>query len=123
MKNIGKHILLSTIFLFIGIMIGVFIGSGTDGDAIQLTKTDISIIDGPAPTTAYYDEVIGRVNINTATAEELSSIPGIGKVTAQRIIEYRRKYGKFYSINDLLKVKGIGASSLEEIKPYITVGG
>ena len=123
MKNIGKYILSSAIFLFLGVMVGIFIGKGLDGDAILLTQTDLTIVDGPAPTTAYHNENLGRININTATIEELTSIPGIGKVTAQRIVEYRQKYGKFYSVTDLLKVKGIGKSTLENIRPYITVGG
>ena len=123
LKNIGKYTLLCAIFLFLGVMLGVFIGLGTDGNAIVLMQTEYSIIDGPAPTTAYRDEVLGRVNINTASAEELTSVPGIGTTTAQRIVEYRRKYGKFYSISDLLNVKGIGESTLEDIRPYITVGG
>ena len=63
------------------------------------------------------------MNINTANVEELTSVPGIGQTTAQRIVEYRRKYGKFYSVNDLLNVKGIGESTLEDIRSFITVGG
>lgn len=123
LKNIGKYILPCAIFLFLGIMVGLFIGLGTDGCAVTLIPSAFSIIDGPAPTTAYRDEVSGRVNINTATAEELTSVPGIGPTTAQRIVEYRRKYGRFYSVNDLLNIKGVGESTLEDIRPYITVGG
>lgn len=122
-KNIGRYILFSTIILFIGIMIGIFVANSYGSASITLIPQEISVIDGPAPTTAYRDEVLGRVNINTATAEELTSIPGIGQVTAQRIVDYRRKYGKFYSVNDLMNVKGIGESTLDDIRSYITVGG
>ena len=122
-KNIGTLILSCAIFLFLGIMFGLFIGHGTDGNAITLTPAEFTVIDGPSPTTAYRDEVLGRVNINTANVEELTSVPGIGQTTAQRIVEYRRKYGKFYSVSDLLNVKGIGESTLEDIRSFITVGG
>lgn len=122
-KNIGSIILACAIFLFLGVMLGLFIGYGTDGNAITLKPSEYVVVNGPSPTTAYRDEVLGRININTATAQELTSIPGIGEITAQRIVEYRMKYGKFYSLNDLLHIKGIGESTLEDIRPYITVGG
>ena len=123
MKNICKYIMVSAIFLFIGIMLGIFFGRNSGSDSILLTQTNSSEINTSSPTTAYYDEVLGRININSATADELTSVPGIGSVTAQRIVEYRRKYGKFYSINDLLKIKGISETTLDDIRPYITVGG
>jgi len=122
-KNIGTLILSCAIFLFLGTMLGLFIGQGTDGNAITLVPAEYSVVDGPSPTTAYRDEFLGRININTANAEELTSVPGIGQLTAQRIIDYRKKYGKFYSVNDLLNVKGIGESTLEDIRSFITVGG
>ena len=123
MKNISKYIMLSAIFLFIGIMLGIFFGRNSGSDSILLTQANSSEINTSSPTTAYYDEVLGRININSATVDELTSVPGIGSVTAQRIVEYRRKYGKFYSINDLLKIKGISETTLDDIRPYITVGG
>lgn len=61
------------------------------------------------------------VNINNAGIDELIKLPGIGLKTAEAIVQYRNKYGKFNSIEDLLKVKGIGISKLETIKDKIIV--
>lgn len=63
----------------------------------------------------------GKVNINTATAEELSSLPGIGPTRAQSIIEYRTANGPFQSIEDIKNVKGIGDATFEKLKDKITV--
>jgi competence protein ComEA len=61
------------------------------------------------------------INLNTATAEQLEAIPGIGPVLAQRIIEYRQTRGRFQSVDELLEVRGIGSKRLESMRPYVTV--
>lgn len=61
------------------------------------------------------------ININTATKDELDSLPGIGAVTAEAIIDYRTNIGVFKKIEDIMNVSGIGESSFEKIKDYITV--
>ncbi len=62
-----------------------------------------------------------KVNINTATAEELKTLSGIGDVTAERIIEYREKFGGFLSVDELENVKGIGEKLIDKIRPYIKI--
>ncbi|MFA3783760.1 ComEA family DNA-binding protein [Melioribacteraceae bacterium 4301-Me] len=62
-----------------------------------------------------------KININTAGIDNLVLLPGIGTKTAEKIIDYRNKVGKFNKIEDLLNIKGIGNSKLERIKKYITV--
>lgn len=62
-----------------------------------------------------------RVNINTATQEELETLPGIGPVLAGRIIEYRQKNGRFLSAEDIKNVSGIGDAKFEQIKDKITL--
>ena len=63
------------------------------------------------------------VNINTATVQDFESLPGIGPVMAQRIVDYRNEHGPFKSVEELTKVKGIGESKLEELLDLITTGG
>jgi competence protein ComEA len=61
------------------------------------------------------------ININTATQGELETLPGVGPVTAQKIIAYRQTAGGFSTIEEIQKVSGIGPATFEKIKMYITV--
>jgi len=61
------------------------------------------------------------VNLNTATAAQLATIPGVGEKTAERIIEYRQKNGAFKKIEELMNVRGVGEKSFLKMKPLITV--
>lgn len=61
------------------------------------------------------------VNINAADAQTLATLKGIGEKRAEAIIEYRSKHGPFVSIEDLVKVKGIGAKTLEKNRDNMTV--
>lgn len=68
------------------------------------------------------DEYSGyTVNINTGSIPELSILPGIGEKMAEKIIEYRTKYGSFEVIEDIMKVPGIGTQVFEDIKNNIVV--
>jgi len=62
-----------------------------------------------------------KININTATAAELDTLPGIGPAIAQRIIDYRTEHGPFRTIADLQKVSGIGERRYEQIKDLVTI--
>ena len=62
------------------------------------------------------------LNVNEATAKQLESLPGIGKETAKRIVEFRKAEGPFQRIDDLQKVKGIGKGKLAKIKDLVTIG-
>lgn len=63
------------------------------------------------------------MNINTASAADLATLPGIGKVLGQRIVDYRTAHGPFTKIGDLANIEDIGEKRLEGILEYITVGG
>lgn len=65
----------------------------------------------------------GRININTASVEELKNLPGIGDVLAQRIVLYREFNGPFQNPSDLQDVEGISPSLVESLLPYISVTG
>lgn len=62
-----------------------------------------------------------KININKSNVTELTSIPGIGESTAQKIIDYRNENGKFSSIEDLKNISGIGEKKFEKIKEYIDI--
>lgn len=75
----------------------------------------------PAPQPAPA-KIAEPVNINTATATQLETLPGIGARTAARIVEYRQKNGPFKKAEDLMNVRGVGEKSFLRIKAMVTVG-
>ncbi len=95
----------------------------TDGEHVYVPaegeKTEVSFAEGDQDrkTADQETSVEFPVNVNTASAGELQAIPGIGPALAARIIA-DRPYG---SVDDLLRVKGIGPATLEKIRPYVTV--
>ena len=64
----------------------------------------------------------GKVNINTASAEQLTTLPGIGPKLAARIVEYRQKSGAFKSVQELMNVRGVGEKNLKKIEQYLSAG-
>ncbi len=97
----------------------IFFGLWRDENKTPVTVTlldrDTTGLEGSGPESE-------RLNINTATAEQLQSLEGIGPVLAQRILDYRRENGGFQSVSELTMVKGIGISLLDRIMDDITVG-
>lgn len=75
-------------------------------------------IDKPLPITTTED---AHINLNTATADELMTIDGIGPVTAQKILLRRKELGQFRQVEDLLSVDGFGEGKLEDFKEYFYV--
>jgi comEA protein len=62
------------------------------------------------------------VNINAATSEELQLVPGIGPATAGKILQMRKSYGAFKSVDDLLAIRGLGPKRLEKMRRYLVAG-
>src|ERR1700682_1841375 len=62
------------------------------------------------------------VNLNSATSEELQEVPGIGPATADKILQMRKSYGAFKSVDDLVAIRGIGKKRLDKMRKYLTVG-
>ncbi len=86
--------------------------------AVLLAAPMISAGQTPAPAKA----TPAVVNINTATAEQLDTLPGIGAKLAARIVDYRQKNGGFKKLEDLMNVQGIGEKNFLKLKPLITLG-
>lgn len=86
-----------------------------DGQKITIPKSPT------AKTKTQTPSLSGPVSLNTATATQLTGIPGIGPATAKRILDYRAKNGPFTSIESLTNIKGIGPKSLQKIKPFISI--
>ena len=61
------------------------------------------------------------VNINTAPASELQTLPGIGAKVAERIVEYRQKNGPFKKVEDLMNVRGVGEKNFLKLKPHVSI--
>jgi competence protein ComEA len=95
--------------------------------AALLTDGQQVVVPGPAPPEGEFAPVPGTtpgaalVNVNTAAAEELETLPGIGEVLAGAIIEFREQHGPFTSVEELEEVSGIGPATLEEIRELVTV--
>lgn len=81
------------------------------------SKEDTNSIQGSSKSTTSNE----KVNINTATQEELDTLPGIGPSIASKIIDYREQNGKFNSIEEIKEVSGIGDAKYEKIKDSITI--
>jgi competence protein ComEA len=73
------------------------------------------------PAAAPKAAAAAPINLNTATAAQIATLPGIGEKAAERIIEYREKNGGFKKPEELMNVKGIGEKSFLKLKPLITV--
>lgn len=75
------------------------------------------------PSATAQEAAGGVVNINTATADQLTVLPRVGPALAQRIVEYRDANGRFKATEELILVRGIGESTYKQIEPFVTVKG
>ena len=93
----------------------------TGTDQITLIGTNEDVVDFYAGLGKKDIEFTGKVDINMAGIEELKSLPGIGKKTAEKIINKRNELGSFNSVEDLMLVPGIGSKTLEKLLPNIRI--
>ncbi|MEL0628361.1 helix-hairpin-helix domain-containing protein [Psychromonas aquatilis] len=88
--------------------------------AADLGSLTSSISSATEAATSTVDTA-SKIDINTATADQLSTISGIGTAIAESIVEYREKNGDFSNLTDLTNISGIGSATLAKILPYLTL--
>ena len=139
MKKQGILFLVILTMLFAGFMVGFYIGRNSNPDDVQISRFPAATAEATKPSSAPavtpnqpstaettipsspVTVPVGKININTATKEQLMTLEGIGEVLAQNIIDYRTEHGPFRKIADLLLVKGIGEHRLDAIIDDITI--
>lgn len=84
-------------------------------------ESEIGTTSGSSETPTSQPTIGGKIDLNTATAEQLLSLPGIGEKKADAIIQYRNEHGRFSSTEQLLDVNGIGDATYEKLKDLVTV--
>ncbi len=108
--------------LFTAIIAVVFLVSSQPVPAKSATDTPARTTKKVATSSSNSQsgsKTAGKININTASAKTLTQLAGIGPKTANNIVAYRKKHGKFKKIDDLLQVKGIGEKTLKKIKSRV----
>lgn len=89
---------------------------GKEPVSLSSTPNRVAQLSADCPITS-----AGKLNINTASAQDLTLLSGIGEVLSQRIVAYREEIGKFQKVEDLIQVKGIGEEKLNKIIDYVAV--
>ena len=122
---VERHYWKAVNFLVILILVGSgFWGVRRFAPAVFLGKPDLIAVPNEEHSQSQTTETLAPstpelLNINTASAEELQTLPNIGARMAQRIVNYREQHGKFASMEALQNVKGIGAKALEKLRPFV----
>ena len=124
LKRLAAFVIPALALLACGVMLGIFLMQTRTAGTISVQRSAPdepeeavqTVMEEPADATA--DD---RLDLNTATAEDLQELPGIGKVIAQRIIDYRDLCGHFLDPEQLMEVDGIGEAKYEKIRDLVTV--
>ena len=103
---------------------GLFLGRIVPRDALTVRTVRTAPPDtqvSAAQTAAAGPDAQGKLNLNTATLQELLALPGVGEKTAARILAYREKYGRFVAVEQLMDVDGIGEKQLAQLRELVYV--
>ena len=126
MKKEGT-LLLALMLIFAAGLIGFFVGRNMPGQisvsAAETIPTVSRILSADSEKTAESEAQNALININTADASQLKTLPGIGEKIAQRIIDYRNEHGTFSAVDELTYVDGIGDKTMDAIRDLVTTGG
>ena len=112
-------------FLVVLILVGSgFWGVRRFAPAVFLGKPDLIAVPNEERPHSQTPETLASstpelLNINTASTKELQTLPNIGPQMAQRIVDYRKQHGRFASVDALQNVKGIGAKTVEKLRPFV----
>lgn len=120
MKKAGVALVAITV-VFCIFTVGFLIGRNNNKSDILVRQIAADV--QSSPNTIPASTKPAKVNINAATVDELTLLPGIGTKLAQRIVDYRNENGPFRAIEDLTNVSGIGDAKLMELWDYIVIGG
>ncbi len=121
MKNKAIFILIAITLIFAAYAAGFYTGRNTGNSPVLISTLPQTLPATTLPSHSATQASSGKININTATIEELDTLPKIGPKLAQRIINYRLTNGHFRSIEELTNVEGIGNGILDTIREYITI--
>jgi competence protein ComEA len=91
----------------------------SDGSQVVVPKRAPSVAAGSESEAGDPAPAAGPIHLNTATVEQLDELPGVGPVTAQKIVDYREQHGAFSSVDDLDAIPGIGPARLEQLRELV----
>lgn len=123
MKNARIQPLILLTGIFAAFIVGFFAGRNINREPLHIEQAPAKAVVSASIAAVTEPTGAAIVNINTATAEQLQTLPNIGPKIAAQIISYRDEHGVFESVGELMNIPGIGEKKLEAIWDMVTTGG